>query len=215
MIDMVVYGVWVTALCLGSFALVVYGFGDGDLGTNCNDSYDNDAGEPVCDTVFRARATTFACLTWFALFLAWEMVDLRRSFFNLRPGKRSILTGWIRDVWQNQFLFWAIFVGFVTIFPTMYIPTLNHVVFKHTGISWEWGIVFVETLIFFTGVEAWKYGKRRYFRAQDRKQTGGIDEDDIEARIFGRYMTTNDTSTPHHKQTDSAVSISHTPGKVE
>ena len=59
----------------------------------------------------------------------------------------------LRDVWANQFLFWAIVVGFVTIFPVLYIPVINHVVFKHTGISWEWIIVFVETALFFAGVE--------------------------------------------------------------
>lgn len=39
MLDMVVYGTWVAALCLGAFTLVIYGFGDGHLGTNCNKVY--------------------------------------------------------------------------------------------------------------------------------------------------------------------------------
>jgi P-type Na+/K+ transporter len=105
------------ALCLASFLLVVYGFGDGNLGEGCNTAYSSQ-----CDTVFRARATTFVSLTWFALFLAWEMVNMRRSFFRMQPGSKRYLTQWMHDVWRNPFLFWAVIAGFVTIFPTLYIP---------------------------------------------------------------------------------------------
>jgi Na+-exporting ATPase len=163
-VDILVYGVWTAALCLASFSVVVWGFGDGDLARGCNREYSAD-----CDLVFRARATTFVCLTWFALFLAWEMVDMRRSFFRMQPGSKKYLTQWMYDIWRNQFLFWSIVAGFVTTFPILYIPVLNHVVFKHTGISWEWGIVFVEAVLFFLGVELWKFAKRVYFRRQRGK----------------------------------------------
>jgi Na+-exporting ATPase len=158
-IDIVVYGLWTAALCLSSFSIMVWGFGDGNLARGCNREYSAD-----CDLVFRARATTFVCLTWFALFLAWEMVDMRRSFFRMQPNSQRYLTQWMFDIWRNQFLFWSIVAGFVTTFPILYIPVLNHVVFKHTGISWEWGIVFVEAVLFFLGVELWKFSKRVYFR---------------------------------------------------
>lgn len=130
MLDMLVYGLWTAALCLASFSLVLFGFGDGDLGTNCNETY-----SAACDTVFRARATCFACLTWFALFLAWEMIDMRRSFVRMQPNSNRYFTQWMFDVWRNKFLFYAVIAGFVTIFPTLYIPVINHVVFKHEGIS--------------------------------------------------------------------------------
>ncbi|KAK0724312.1 Na(+)/Li(+)-exporting P-type ATPase [Lasiosphaeris hirsuta] len=184
LVDMVVYGLWITALCLASFVLRIYAFGDGSLGENCNDAY-----SASCDTVFRARATTFACLTWFALFLAWELVDTRRSFFRMQPDSTRYFTQWMTDVWRNQFLFWAIVGGFVTLFPTLYIPVINHAVFKHTGISWEWGIVFVASFLFFAGVEAWKWAKRVFFRQVDAKRTGRQWEDmDIEERVFGEYL---------------------------
>ncbi|GKT52209.1 sodium- and chloride-dependent GABA transporter 1 [Colletotrichum spaethianum] len=184
LIDMVVYGLWITALCLSSFSLVVYGFGNGELGENCNGSYNE-----TCDTVFRARATTFACLTWFALFLAWEMVDMRRSFFRMQPGSKKYFTQWMIDVWRNKFLFWAIIIGFVTLFPLLYIPVINTEVFKHKGISWEWAIVFIAAALFFAGVESWKWGKRVYFRKQSRKRLGVAWKDmDIEQRVFGEYL---------------------------
>lgn len=31
-VDMIVYGIWMSILCLASFVLVVFGFGDGNLG---------------------------------------------------------------------------------------------------------------------------------------------------------------------------------------
>ncbi|PNP54404.1 hypothetical protein FNYG_15644 [Fusarium nygamai] len=138
LIDMVVYGLWMSALCLASFVLVLYGFGNGkaDIGENCNNEYSED-----CKVIFRARATTFACLTWFALFLAWEMVNMRRSLFRMQLKSKKYFTQWMHDVWGNQFLFWAIVAGFITMFPLIYVPTLNTVVFKHAPISWEWGNV--------------------------------------------------------------------------
>jgi P-type Na+/K+ transporter len=180
MVDMFAYGLWMATLCLCAFSLVMFGFGDGILGENCNDAYS--AG---CDTLFRARATTFACLTWFSLFLAWEVVDMRRSFFRMQPHSTKYFTQWARDVWRNRFLFWSVIAGFVTIFPTLYIPVINHDVFKHTGISWEWGVVFVEVVAFFAGVEAWKGAKRVYFRRRARRL--GERKEDLEAKVFGAY----------------------------
>ena len=190
LVDMVVYGLWVAALCLTSFVLRVYAWGNGNLGENCNDYYSDE-----CETVFRARATTFACLTWFSLFLAWEVVDMRRSFFRMQPGSKLYFTQWFHDVWRNKFLFWAILFGFVSLFPTLYIPVINHAVFKHTGISWEWGIVFVAAALFFAGVEAWKWAKRVYFRRKARKSTGKAWKDlDIEERVFGDYLSGYESS---------------------
>ena len=190
MLDMLVYGLLIATLCLCSFILVLYGFGDGNLGTGCNEDYND--GE--CDTVFRARATCFACLTWLALFLAWEVVNMRRSFFRMQPKSKRYFTQWAIDVWRNKFLFWAIIAGFVTIFPTLYIPVINRVVFKHTGISWEWGIVFTAAFIFFLGAEAWKWAKRIFFRRRARKVTGGEAKVDLESKAFNMYLTADQSS---------------------
>lgn len=184
---MMVYGVWMAALCLSSFSLVAFGFGNGDLGQNCNESIS----DPACEQVFRARATTFASLTWFALFLAWEMVHMRRSFFRMKPKSKLYFTQWAHDVWRNKFLFWAIVGGIITMFPLLYIPELNTYAFKHVGISWEWGIVFIESILFVGGIETWKFAKRVYFRRKEYKQTReGIrgKDVDLETRTFGHYF---------------------------
>ncbi|PBP21581.1 putative sodium P-type ATPase [Diplocarpon rosae] len=172
------------ALCLSAFTIVLYGFNSGSasIGIGCNNSIDDG-----CAVVFRARATTFVCMTWFSLFLAWEMVNMRRSFFRMQPGSTRHLTQWARDIWRNQFLFWSIVAGFVTVFPTLYIPTLNDNVFRHTGISWEWGVVVVETVLFFLGVEAWKWCKRVFFRRRAAKFGYGVK--DLSLTVFARYNT--------------------------
>lgn len=156
-------------LCLSAFALVMFQWGDGNLSQGCNTKYNDPNLRGNCDTVFRARATTFTCMTWFALFLAWEMINLRRSFFRMQPDSKRYFTQWMFDVWSNRFLFWGIMAGFVLAFPVLYIPVINHTVFKHSSISWEWGIVFVETVLFFLGIETWKWCKRVYFRRQAHK----------------------------------------------
>ncbi|KIW89894.1 potassium/sodium efflux P-type ATPase, fungal-type [Cladophialophora bantiana CBS 173.52] len=161
--DMMVYGLWVSALCLTAFTLRIYAFGDGQLGDNCNNVFSE-----VCTTVYRARATCFACLTWFALFLAWELVDFRQSFFEPKPWSHNTPFFVVR-VWRNQFLFWAIILGFFTVFITLYIPVINHKIFKQSEISWEWAIIFIAGLWFFVGVELWKWGKRVWFRRSTRK----------------------------------------------
>ncbi|OQE16338.1 hypothetical protein PENFLA_c028G02615 [Penicillium flavigenum] len=196
-IDTLVYGVWMAALCLSAFALVMFRFGNGDLARGCNTHY-NDPNTPYnCDTVFRARATTFTCMTWFALFLAWEMMHLRRSFFQMQPNSKRRYTQWMHDIWRNKFLFFGIMTGFVLAFPILYIPVINHSVFKHSSISWEWAIVFVETVLFFAGIESWKWCKRVYFRRQDRKAAARGDQpgERRDMRDFSRYTTMDRSDT--------------------
>jgi Na+-exporting ATPase len=208
MCDMIVYGLWLACLCLASFSLVLFGWNGGwtDIGIDCNNKIDNN-----CEVAFRARATTFASLTWFALFLAWEMLHMRRSFFRMQPKSKLYFTQWFVDVWRNQFLFWSIIGGIFTMFPILYIPGLNTQVFKHTGISWEWGIVFVESILFFMGIEAWKFAKRVYFRRQAKKAGAGLD---LETRTFGHYFTQsksdNEESGPDAEKAKAGPSPSST-----
>jgi hypothetical protein len=69
-IDKLVYGLRTAAIYLSSFVLVLYGFGDGNIGNSCNGSDSAD-----CDTVF----------------LAWEMVDMCRTFFCMQSSSKRAL----------------------------------------------------------------------------------------------------------------------------
>jgi P-type Na+/K+ transporter len=74
-------------------------------------------------------------------------------------------------------------IGAVSVFPAVYIPGLNHKVFKHTGISWEWGLAFGAVVLFVMGVEAWKGAKRHWMLfEQDEEER---DEDEKRRRELG------------------------------
>ena len=140
---------------LGSFTIVIFGFNSGNLGVNCNTAY-----SPSCEPVFRARSTCYSTITWIFLLLAWELIDFRRSFFAMPDGPRA----WALHLWGNKFLFFSVTLAFVVVFPTLYIPGLNRVVFLHEGISWEWAVVFIAVAAYLMLTEAWKWAKRVYFR---------------------------------------------------
>jgi len=164
-VDLLFYGLLMAALCLATFSLVVFAWGPADLGMNCNNDF-NDS----CDAVFRARGATFVVITWFSLFLAWEVTNMRRSFFAM--GKDAHwYNQWLVDTWKNKFLFACVVLGFLSVFPLLYIPGLNHIVFLHKPpIGWEWGLIFVGTGLFFLGVELWKAGKRAVLVRLERKR---------------------------------------------
>jgi magnesium-transporting ATPase (P-type) len=145
-IDTIVYGIWMAALCLAAFSLVLFGWGDGNLAEGCNS--DN---SPECNEVFRARATTFVCMTWFALFLAWELIDMRRSFFRMKPDSKRYFTQWMLDVWRNKFLFCGIMIGSVhSRHQRQGVPPYRHLVgvggCRCRGDSVYWGCGAVEVV---------------------------------------------------------------------
>lgn len=154
-VDMLVYGTILGIVTLSTFVFVVFGPGPDGIGVECNRGYSDS-----CRTVFRARATVFAELTWCILISAWELKSLRRSMFALDPTNTTSKFPFFADVYENKFLFYSVVLGALSVFPTVYIPGLNQNVFKHTGISWEWSVAILCTLIFVTGMEAWKAVKR-------------------------------------------------------
>ncbi|KAI8233228.1 Calcium-transporting ATPase 3 [Colletotrichum sp. SAR 10_86] len=153
--DMVFYGVLMAGCVLGSFTIVVFGFNDGNLGLECNNAFSE-----ACEPVFRARATCYTTMTWIFLLFAWELIDSRRSLFYMPQGFKA----WGQHLWGNKFLFFSVTIVFFVVFPTLYIPVLDHVVFMHHGISWEWAVVFIDVFIFMVGAEAYKWAKRIYVR---------------------------------------------------
>ncbi|CCE61476.1 hypothetical protein TPHA_0A04000 [Tetrapisispora phaffii CBS 4417] len=161
--DTFVYGIFMAAVCMATFVIVVFGKGDGALGYDCNDAY-NDS----CNLVFKGRSAAFAAMTWCALILAWEVLAFRRSFFKMQPETDTPYTQVFKDIWSNKFLFWSIIFGFVSAFPVVYIPVINDKVFLHKGIGYEWGIAILFTIVFWVVCEIYKYFKRHYYKKIDR-----------------------------------------------
>ncbi|KAI1086583.1 potassium/sodium eff [Rostrohypoxylon terebratum] len=161
LVDMLVYGLLMGTLSLMTFVIIIYGVNDGQLGIDCNRAWSEE-----CVPVFRARATVFAELTWLILISAWEFKDIRRSMFRLKPDDDSKFP-LFKDVYENKFLFWAVVLGAISVFPVVYIPVVNRNVFKHTSISWEWSLAVAATIIFVAGMELWKLTKRHFRLLED------------------------------------------------
>ncbi|KAF9210380.1 Na+ ATPase [Podila verticillata] len=147
LMDMFVYGIVMAILSFVPFILVLFVFEDGQLGYKCNAGYSE-----VCDGVFRARATCYSTLTFLILSHAINCRDIRQS-------------GWqwsrLKTAHQNKTLWLSIIIGAMILFPVIYVPGLNKNVFKHLGISYEWGLVFASLFIYTAFVETYKFVKRR------------------------------------------------------
>ncbi|ODV79485.1 potassium/sodium eff [Suhomyces tanzawaensis NRRL Y-17324] len=187
-VDMTAYGFWMACCCLTCFVCIVFAVGDGELGSDCNASSSSE-----CNLVFRGRAGAFAAFTWCALLLAWECIHMRSSFFNMRP--ESIVPWWKQlasDLWENQFLFWSILGGFLTVFPVIYIPVINDKVFLHAPIGYEWGLAVAFSVLFLIGAEAWKWIKRVYYRRQALRNPAHLE---MENDPFLEYSTISKNNT--------------------
>ncbi|KAG6037764.1 hypothetical protein E4U41_004793 [Claviceps citrina] len=157
--DQVVYGTFMGLLCLAAFMLIAFassGEGIHDLFPGCNDRMSNN-----CRTIFRARATTFATLCFLLLVSAWEVKHFHRSLFAMDSRWKGPFSVF-KTVYHNTFLFWSVVAGFLATFLVIYTPYVNHHVFKHTGITWEWGVVAVCVVAYVGLVESWKAIKRRF-----------------------------------------------------
>ncbi|EKJ71079.1 hypothetical protein FPSE_08743 [Fusarium pseudograminearum CS3096] len=183
-VDMIVYGIIMGACTMCTFVIVIYGANGGNLGEECNQRYSE-----ACIPVFKARAATFAELTWLILISAWEFKSLRRSIFRLNPDDDSRFPVF-KDIYSNRFLFWSVILGGLSVFPVVYIPVLNHKFFKHTGITWEWALSVGFTIVFVAGIELWKMTKRHFHLLEDapvRRGVWGQGGDD--AGRLGRTMS--------------------------
>ena len=157
--DQLVYGTFMGTLCLAAFTLVAFaGSGKGyyNLPIGCNEEF-----HTHCNVVFRARASTFATLSFLLLVTAWEVKHFHRSLFAMDDRFTGPLSVF-KTVYHNRFLFWSVVAGFLATFPVVYIPYVNNIVFKHSGLSWEWGIVGGCVVVYVGLIEAWKAVKRRF-----------------------------------------------------
>jgi magnesium-transporting ATPase (P-type) len=138
---------------------MIVAFGPGgyhELPSGCNEDYFD-----RCDPVFEARATTFATLSFLLLITSWEVKHFHKSLFAMDErwsGPFSVF----KTIYHNKFLFWSVIVGFVLVFPLIYIPQLNILVFKHKAITWEWGVVLGCVVAYIGLLEVWKAIKRRF-----------------------------------------------------
>ncbi|KAG9253816.1 uncharacterized protein F5Z01DRAFT_130650 [Emericellopsis atlantica] len=169
--DQLVYGTCMGSVCLMVFMLVAYagpGKGFVDLDTGCNTD-----GGSHCNLIFEARATTFATLSFLLLVTSWEVKHFHRSLFAMDErwsGPFSVF----KTIYHNKFLFWSVIAGFVMTFPIIYIPVFNTEVFKHRGLTWEWGVVAGGVVLYIALIESWKAVKRAFGLGVDQHPTAGM-----------------------------------------
>lgn len=150
-VDIFVYGLIIGLISFGNYSFVLRHAPDGTPGNEyiphqCNEHYIGD----ICLDLYRARGTAFATICFLLLLHAYNCRSLRQ------PIDLSSLT-------SNKWLYYSCLIGVVTVVPTFYIPVVNTEVFKHIGLTWQWGLIIAGIVIFQALVELYKFGKRRYY----------------------------------------------------
>ncbi|KAJ1731572.1 hypothetical protein LPJ61_002471 [Coemansia biformis] len=148
--DIAFFGTSMGLLSIADFWIVVNGFGDGNMGEECNREYSES-----CDLVFRARGTVFATLTLAILLHSYNCRRIRGPMWNWTMLKRF---------YENKFLFAGVVAGTILCIICMYVPGLNTGALKMKGISWEWGVVLITLLVFLILSEIYKFAKRRLLK---------------------------------------------------
>ncbi|ORZ02276.1 potassium/sodium efflux P-type ATPase [Syncephalastrum racemosum] len=154
--DLFFYGVTIGVLCLLNFIVVIYGYGDGNasLGNDCNKEYSEE-----CRLVFRARGAVFTALTLMVLLHGFTCRDLMNPM-------------WTYKAWtsrkQNKYLLMSFAGCMILCIIVLYVPVLNTEVFKHEGITWEWGMVVASSLVYIVISEIYKWTKRIRYRRKMR-----------------------------------------------
>jgi Na+-exporting ATPase len=175
LVDMLVYGMLMGICTLMTFVIVIYGKNNGNLGHDCNQRYSES-----CIPVFRARAAVFVELTWLILICAWEVKSIRRSMFALEAHPEvSHSFPFFHDIYENKFLFLAVILGGLSVFPAVFIPGLNRKVFKHDIITWEWVLALLSILVFVSGIELWKMLKRHNHWFAEGIEDLGFEEQEL------------------------------------
>ncbi|KAF9175157.1 Na+ ATPase [Mortierella sp. AD010] len=156
--DTFIYGLAMGALSFASFTVVIFGFNDGSLGSLCNTRW-----SPECEGVFRARATSYCCMTFLILSHAVNCRALRDSGWTVKN---------LKTLKHNKMLWMSIVIGALLVFPVVYIPGLNRNVFKHSAMTYEWGLVLASLVIFIAFAEVYKKIKIRLMKPLSLEANG-------------------------------------------
>ncbi|KAI8073265.1 hypothetical protein BC940DRAFT_268008 [Gongronella butleri] len=148
--DILYYGFMIGLICLCNFIVVLFGYGNGldDVMDSCYRGW-----TPECDIVFRARGALFATLTVLCLLHGFTCRDLVHSTYSPKALRGP----------KNWYLVASFGFGLVLLIIVLYVPVVNHDVFKHEGITWEWGMTAVSVVIYIIFAELWKALKRKFY----------------------------------------------------
>ncbi|KAF9115304.1 Na+ ATPase [Mortierella sp. AM989] len=166
--DTFVYGIAMGALSFASFTIVIFGFGDGSLGVECNSTFS----EP-CKDVFLARATSYTCMTFLILAHAVNCRSLREPGWTIKN---------LKTLKHNKMLWLSIIIGALLVFPVLYVPGFNDI-FKHSPLTYEWGLVIAALVIFIAFAEIYKKMKIRFMKPLNLEANGQLEMDRMRTYI--------------------------------
>lgn len=123
LLDIMFYGVVVGGIGLLNFYVSIYGWGDGNLGHDCNNKSYNES----CYLVYRGRGALFATECILLLLHSFTCRDLRNivwlpSYF---AGERRWYLAWIPAAFttkQNWYLYYAFAFSAILLVITLYVP---------------------------------------------------------------------------------------------
>ncbi|KAF9358857.1 Na+ ATPase [Mortierella sp. AD094] len=184
--DTFVYGLAMGALSFASFTIVIFGFNDGNLGSLCNSQW-----SPECEGVYRARATSYCCMTFLILSHAVNCRALRDSGWTIKN---------LKTLKHNKMLWMSIVIGALLVFPVVYIPGLNRNVFKHSAMTYEWGLVLASLVIFVAFAEIYKKIKIRLMKPLNLEANGQIEMDRM--RTYMTQITQADSAIDDNNDND-------------
>ncbi|KAF9199271.1 Na+ ATPase [Haplosporangium sp. Z 27] len=179
--DTFIYGLSMGALSFSAFCIVLFGYNNGNLGSSCNKEYSD-----ACEGVFRARATAYASLTLLILAHAINCRSIRSSGWSLKN---------LKTLRTNKMLWLSQVAGVLLVFPCIYIPGVNHNVFKHTNISYEWGYVVIALVLFILFSELYKFIKRKTMKPLSVRANSELEMERM--RSFMSQSTRIDSDIEH------------------
>ncbi|KAF9429229.1 Na+ ATPase [Entomortierella beljakovae] len=195
--DTFVYGLVMGALSFAAFTIVVFGFNDGEFGSECNSHWSES-----CEGVFRARATSYTCMTYLILAHAINCRSLRERGWSMEN---------LKTLKENTMLWMSIVVGALLVFPVVYIPGFNHDVFKHSPMTYEWGLVAAALVIFILFAEVYKKIKIRLMKPLGMEANSQVEMDRM--RTYMTQFTQGDSAIDEKGEKTEIIEEAH--GKME
>ncbi|EPB85791.1 hypothetical protein HMPREF1544_07460 [Mucor circinelloides 1006PhL] len=150
--DLLVYSLGLSAVCLAAFIIPLYTGGHhGVEGANCEAQFDFTA----CESFFRGRGLFLAVITCATLVLMIHCRSYRDSEWGLRGLKETVKS--------KTILYTLLFdIGCLVIF--FYVPNVAIKGFYMLWITWEWAIVVGMVVFIILHGEAYKLLKRKYLK---------------------------------------------------
>ncbi|KAI9312294.1 hypothetical protein BX666DRAFT_2067611 [Dichotomocladium elegans] len=154
LLDLGVYSIALTAICLIAFVVPLYVLSDG-VGVGAQDC-DTHYQAAFCEPFYRARGSMLITLLFASIIVMVNVRSYRQVEWNLAGLKKTV---------RSKTLIGTFIFDIVTLVLFLYIPKAAIDGFSMLGGTWEWGLAIGLDLVFIAFSEAYKALKRRYLKS--------------------------------------------------